>query len=49
MVYASKQLIEVFEQKIEDRIDRGWGVNKEEKEEQTLLIAAKEEVGYGDE
>lgn len=42
LVNANKQLIEIFEQKIKDRIAKVWGVEKEEK----LNLAAEPQVEY---
>jgi type I restriction enzyme M protein len=42
LVNANKQLIEIFEQKIKDRIAKVWGVEKTA--EETLSIAAEPEV-----
>jgi hypothetical protein len=38
LVNANKQLIEIFEQKIKDRIAKVWGVDKSE---ETLSMAAE--------
>lgn len=46
LVNASKQLIEIFEQKINDRIAKVWGENKTEKED--FSIAAEGVVEYGE-
>ncbi|KAA3648586.1 MAG: restriction endonuclease subunit M/S [Bacteroidetes bacterium] len=44
LVNANKQLIEIFEQKIKDRIAKVWGVEKEE--EENLSMAAEPLVEY---
>lgn len=44
LVNANKQLIEIFEQKIKDRIAKVWGEDKEQ--EVLLTIAAEPEGGY---
>ncbi len=44
LVNANKQLIEIFEQKIKDRIAKVWGEDKEQ--EETLEIAAEPEGEY---
>lgn len=44
LVNANKQLIEIFEQKIKDRIAKVWGVEKTE--EETLNMAAEPKVEY---
>ncbi len=45
LVNSSKQLIEIFEQKIKDRIAKVWGEEKKE-EKQTLNLAAEPDVEY---
>jgi len=40
LVHANKRLIEIFEQKIKDRIGEVWGVNEE------VMMAAEAVVGY---
>ncbi|MBN8674787.1 MAG: N-6 DNA methylase [Chitinophagales bacterium] len=45
LVNANKQLVEIFEQKIKDRIAKVWGANKEPaayKENEQLTLAAEE-------
>ena len=42
IVYGNKQLIEIFEQKIKDRIAKVWGVEKE----QIINMAAEPQVEY---
>jgi len=42
LVNANKQLIEIFEQKIKDRIAKVWGVEKE----QIINMAAEPQVEY---
>lgn len=44
LVNANKQLIEIFEQKIKDRITKVWGVEKTE--EERLSMAAEPQVEY---
>lgn len=44
LVNANKQLIEIFEQKIKDRIAKVWGVEKTEEEK--LSMAAEPQVEY---
>ena len=44
LVNANKQLIEIFEQKIKDRIAKVWGVDK--KKEDALGVAAEPEGEY---
>ncbi|MDF3077439.1 MAG: methylase [Sphingobacteriaceae bacterium] len=46
LVNANKQLIQIFEQKIKDRIAKVWGKEKEE-EEEVLSMAAEGVVEYG--
>lgn len=46
LVNANKQLIEIFEQKIKDKIAKVWEADKKE-EEQTFSIAAEPQVNYG--
>jgi len=43
LINANKQLIEIFEQKIKDRIAKVWG----EKEEDNLSMAAEPQAEYG--
>lgn len=43
LVNANKQLIEIFEQKIKDRIAKVWG----EKKEEDLSVAAEPQTKYG--
>lgn len=44
LVNANKQLIEIFEQKIKDRIAKVWG--EEKKEERRVAMAAEPQVEY---
>ncbi|HTN68312.1 MAG TPA: N-6 DNA methylase [Dysgonamonadaceae bacterium] len=44
LINANKQLIEIFEQKIKDRIAKVWGENKEQ--EESMGIAAEPQGGY---
>lgn len=44
LVNANKQLIEIFEQKIKDRIAKVWGVEKNK--EETLNMAAEPQAEY---
>jgi hypothetical protein len=44
LVNANKQLIEIFEQKIKDRIAKVWGV--ENTKEEPLSMAAEPETEY---
>lgn len=50
MVNASKQLIEIFEQKIKDRIAKVWGAGKKEtvvyEENDLVMMAAEPDVAY---
>ncbi|MBS1775867.1 MAG: N-6 DNA methylase [Bacteroidetes bacterium] len=46
LVNANKQLIEIFEQKIKDRIAKVWGVEKTK--EERLSMAAEPQVEYED-
>lgn len=45
LVNANKELIEIFEQKIKDRIAKVWGVDK--KQEESLGVAAEPKGEYG--
>ncbi len=52
LVNANKQLIEIFEQKIKERIAKVWGTSTavstgvEKKEKETLSMAAEPKVAY---
>ncbi|MGI8891923.1 MAG: hypothetical protein ACR2GN_00550, partial [Bacteroidia bacterium] len=49
LVNANKNLVEIYEKKIKDRIAKVWGEKKHEitPEENGMAMAAEEVVGYG--
>jgi hypothetical protein len=53
LVRANKQLIEIFEQKIKDRISKVWGtptetdINRYKTPDEQINIAAEPQVVYG--
>lgn len=47
LVNANKQLIEIFEQKIKDRIAKVWGEEQHPVQGQELNLAAEQEGYYG--